>query len=63
MSKAYLRIDDSPSKITRSFIDYLSEKNINPIIFAVGENIDNNFDSALYALKKGAIIGNHSYSH
>lgn len=63
MSKAYLRIDDTPSEITKDFIDYLCEKNIKPIIFAVGENIDNNFDNALYALKKGAVIGNHSYSH
>ena len=63
MSKAYLRIDDSPSEITPDFIDYLEEKGITPIIFAVGKNIKKHFDNAVYALKKGAIIGNHSFSH
>lgn len=63
MSKAYLRIDDSPSKITPDFIDYLTDKGITPIIFAVGKNIKKHFDNAVYALKKGAIIGNHSFSH
>ena len=63
MSKAYLRIDDSPSEITPDFIDDLKEKGITPIIFAVGKNIKKHFDNAVYALKKGAIIGNHSFSH
>ena len=63
MSKAYLRIDDSPSEITPDFMDYLADRKITPIIFAVGENIEKNFDNGIYALKKGAIFGNHSYSH
>lgn len=63
MSKAYLRIDDSPSKITPDFMDYLLQKKIKPVIFAIGENIEKNFDEALYALKKGAVVGNHSFSH
>lgn len=63
MSKAYLRIDDSPSEITPAFLDYLTEKGITPIIFAMGENIEKHFDNAVYALKKGAIVGNHSHTH
>lgn len=63
MSKAILRIDDSPSEMTPEFIDYLSVKRITPVIFALGENIEKYFDNAVYALKKGAVIGNHSYSH
>lgn len=63
MSKAYLRIDDSPSEITPDFMDYLTEKGITPVIFAVGENIEKHFDNAVYALKKGAIVGNHSHTH
>ena len=63
MSKAYLRIDDTPSEITEEFMDYLCDKGIKPVVFAVGENIEKRFDEAVYALKKGAVIGNHSYSH
>ena len=63
MSKAILRIDDSPSEMTPEFIDYLEKKQITPVIFALGENIEKYFDNAVYALKKGAVIGNHSYSH
>ncbi len=63
MIKAYLRIDDSPSEITPDFVDYLADKNITPIIFAVGENIEKHFDNAVYALQKGAVIGNHSHTH
>lgn len=63
MSRAVLRIDDSPSQITPEFVDYLCERNITPVIFAVGENLEKYFENAVYALKKGAVVGNHSYSH
>ena len=63
MSKAYLRIDDSPSKITPDFVDYLSEKGIKPVVFAIGEKIEKYFDQAVYAVQKGAVLGNHSFSH
>ena len=33
------------------------------ILFAVGINIERFYDEALYAVRKGMIIGNHSYSH
>lgn len=63
MSKAYLTIDDSTTVITPRIIDYLNEKGITPIIFSVGKQIEAHWDEALYALRRGAIIGNHSYSH
>jgi peptidoglycan/xylan/chitin deacetylase (PgdA/CDA1 family) len=63
MSKAYLTIDDSSTIITPRIIDFLSEKGITPILFAVGQQIEAHWDQALYALKKGAILANHSYSH
>ncbi len=63
MSKAYLTIDDSPSKITPAMMDYLCEKGIVPVMNYIGENIETNFEEALYAIKRGAIIGNHSYTH
>lgn len=63
MSRAVLRIDDSPSQITPEFMDYLCARKIRPLVFATGENLKKHFDKALYALEKGAIFGNHSFSH
>ena len=63
MSKAYLTIDDGPTTLTRAMIDYLQSKNIMPVLFFYGHQLEKHFDEGLYALKQGAIIGNHSYSH
>ncbi|HEY2492750.1 MAG TPA: polysaccharide deacetylase family protein [Paenibacillus sp.] len=63
MSKAYLTIDDGPTKITPQIIDYLSSKSIIPNMFFTGEQIEGCFEEGVYALKKGAIVGNHSYNH
>lgn len=63
MSKAYLTIDDSSTVNTPRIIDYLRERGITPIVFAVGQRVETHWDEALYAVKKEAIIGNHSYSH
>lgn len=63
MSKAVLTIDDIASANTPAIADYLCEKGIPAIMFAVGENVEKYYEEALYALKKGIIIGNHSYSH
>lgn len=32
-------------------------------MFAVGENVQKYYDNAIYALRNGMIVGNHSYSH
>lgn len=61
--KAYLTIDDITSDNTKAIIDYLCEKGIKVVLFAWGERVENNPEPAIYALKKGMIIGNHSYSH
>lgn len=63
MIKAYLTIDDITSDNTKAIIDYLCEKGIQAVLFAWGERVENDYDSAIYALQKGMIIGNHSYSH
>lgn len=63
MSKAYLTIDDGITVNTPNIINYLCEKEITPILFTIGKQIETHWDEALYALKMGAIIGNHSYSH
>ncbi|MCH5275538.1 MAG: polysaccharide deacetylase family protein [Lachnospiraceae bacterium] len=63
MSKAVLTIDDVASANTPAIVDYLCEKKIPVILFAVGEKVKQYYDEAIYALKKGILIGNHSYSH
>lgn len=59
----YLTIDDSPSKNMMEKADYLLKKRIPAIFFCIGHLMEKNPDAILYAIKKGFIIGNHSYSH
>ncbi len=63
MNSALLTIDDFSSRNTPAMVDYLNEKNIKAIFFATGEKVEQFYDEALYALKNGMIVGNHSYSH
>ena len=63
MINAVLTIDDISSKNTPAIIDYLCEKGIKCVMFAWGAFVENLFDEAVYALKHGMIVGNHSYSH
>lgn len=63
MNTALFTIDDVPSKNTPAIVDYLNEKGIKAILFAVGENIEKHYEEAKYAVKKGMIVGNHSFSH
>ena len=60
---AVLTIDDIASKNTPAIADYLAEKGIRAIMFAVGRKLLEYPEEAVYALKKGMIVGNHSYSH
>ena len=63
MIRAVLTIDDIASKNTPAIVDYLCEKGIKPLMFAWGEKVEEYFDNAVYVLKKGITVGNHSYSH
>lgn len=63
MSSGILTIDDIASKNTPAIVDYLNGKGIRAIMFAVGENVERYYDQAIYALRGGMIVGNHSYSH
>lgn len=63
MSKAYLTIDDISTPYTPEIVDYLCEKGIKPILFSVGENVLKYKREALYAIKRGVILGNHSFTH
>ncbi|MBR5545445.1 MAG: polysaccharide deacetylase family protein [Clostridia bacterium] len=63
MNRALLTIDDLSSRNTPALVDYLNEKGITAIFFAVGQNVERYYKEALYALQNGMIVGNHSYSH
>ena len=63
MSRAILTIDDIASRNTPAIVDYLQEKSIKAIMFATGENVERYYPEAMYAVKNGMIVGNHSYSH
>ncbi|WP_160687725.1 polysaccharide deacetylase family protein [Clostridium sp. C2-6-12] len=63
MSKAYLTIDDGPTKDTKAYIDFLNSKDITPIMFFCGEKIRESREDGIYAIQNGAIIGNHTYTH
>jgi peptidoglycan/xylan/chitin deacetylase (PgdA/CDA1 family) len=60
---AYLTIDDAPSVDMRQKIDFLAQKQIPVVWFCVGESIAQRPDSVVYAIEKGGIIGNHTYTH
>ena len=63
MIKALLTIDDIASENTPAIVNYLKENNIPALMFAWGEKIESYYENAIYALKNGMIVGNHSYSH
>ena len=63
MKTAVLTIDDIPSRNTPAIVDYLNSKGITALMFAVGKNVDEHYDNAIYALQHGMIVGNHTYSH
>ncbi|WP_029231184.1 polysaccharide deacetylase family protein [Butyrivibrio sp. VCB2006] len=63
MIKALLTMDDFSVRCTPAIVDYLEGKHIPVILFAWGQNVEQYHDEALYAVKKGIVIGNHSYTH
>ncbi len=63
MIKAVLTIDDIPSANTPAIVDYLVSKGIRAILFAVGNKLLQRPEEAVYALRRGMIVGNHSFSH
>ena len=61
--QVYLTIDDAPTKHFKDKLDFLYDRNIPAIIFCVGENIEKHMEDVVYAIRKGYLIGNHSYAH
>lgn len=63
MKNALLTIDDGPSSRMREKVDFLESKNIKAVWFCRGDFLEERPAHALYAIKHGHIIANHSYSH
>ena len=63
MIRALLTMDDIASVNTPAIVDYLEEHKIPVVMFAWGQKVEEHYEEALYALKKGIIVGNHSFTH
>ncbi len=65
MKIVYLTIDDAPSEDMKMKIDFLESKGIKAIWFCLGKFLKdtNRQKEVIYAIKKGHIIGNHSFDH
>lgn len=63
MIKAYLTIDDVTTSLTPGIIDFLNSKSITPIMFCWGEHLLEHRKEAIYAIRNGAILQNHSLHH
>jgi peptidoglycan/xylan/chitin deacetylase (PgdA/CDA1 family) len=60
---AYLTVDDAPSINMRQKIDFLDKKQIPTVWFCIGKFIAKHPDAVVYAIQKGGVIGNHTYTH
>lgn len=63
MNTVLLTIDDIASRNTPAIVNDLCARGITAIMFATGMNVERFYDEAIYAVQKGMIVGNHSYSH
>ncbi len=63
MIHAILTIDDIPSANTPAIVDYLNEKGIQAVMFMEGRRLPLYSEQAVYALRHGMIVGNHSENH
>jgi peptidoglycan/xylan/chitin deacetylase (PgdA/CDA1 family) len=61
--RAILTLDDSPSTRTRDLVDFLYKNDIPALLFVRGARMEENPGPILYALEKGLVLGNHTYSH
>ena len=60
---AYLTIDDAPSEAFLLKLFYLSSREIPAVFFCTGRDAEQRRDYVAAAIRRGYIIGNHSWSH
>ena len=63
MTPFYLTIDDGPSEDTETKWQLFEDHKISAIWFCLGKNLEKYPEVAMELIKKGHIIGNHSYNH
>jgi len=59
----YLTIDDAPSEDFLNKVKHLVSKEIPAIFFCRGDYLVKRSEDAIFAIKKGFVLGNHSYNH
>lgn len=72
-TKAYLTIDDSPTRHTDDLTDWLVARDIPATFFCIGsaykdmhvqcEGMEQNPDPIVRAIQKGFLVGNHTWTH
>jgi len=60
---AYMTIDDGPSLDFLDKLNLLDENHIPAVWFCQGNYLEQRPDMAIDAIRRGHVIGNHSYSH
>jgi len=63
MVKVCLTIDDGPSSDFLRKVKFLDSMGIPAVFFCRGDFLERRAKAAILAVKKGLIIGNHSYDH
>ena len=60
---AYLTIDDGPTPSTGRKLDLLVARGIPAVLFCTGAALEQYRPAAIDAIRRGFIVGNHSYDH
>ncbi|MGC1378157.1 MAG: polysaccharide deacetylase family protein [Anaerolineales bacterium] len=63
MKKAYLTIDDAPSRDFAAKMEFLYRHGIPALFFCEGRHIEQREDDLRAAVERGFVIGNHAFSH
>lgn len=63
MTTAYLTVDDGPSPSTPYHMDFLCAHGITPVLFFRGVQLERYRAQAIDAIKRGALVGSHTYHH
>ncbi len=59
----YLTVDDAPSPVLDRKTDFLKAHNIPAVFFCLGSLLEKRSELAVNAVRKGFVLGNHSYDH
>jgi peptidoglycan/xylan/chitin deacetylase (PgdA/CDA1 family) len=63
LKKAYLTIDDGPSRDFTAKMEFLHRHGIPALFFCEGRFIQQREDAVRAAIERGFLIGNHSFNH